>query len=65
MLYRVLRAVHTVVQPGQFDRSNLTQEPAETAMSSEDLRQAVDEDAVTSLQPLLKEILTLRNIINA
>ena len=41
--------------PGRFDRSNLTQEPPEVAMFGEDLCAAVREDAVTSLQPLLKE----------
>ena len=55
MFHRVLWAVHTVVTPGRFDRSNLTQEPPKTAMSGEELCQAVREDAVTCLQPLLKE----------
>ena len=36
MLYRVLRAVHTVLTTGRIVRSNLIQESLETAVSSED-----------------------------
>ena len=54
-LHRVLLAVHTVVTPGLFVPPNPMQEPPETAVSGEDLRQAEREDAVASLQPLLKE----------
>ena len=47
-LHHVLWAVHTVVTHGRIVRSNLTQEPPETAVSGEDLYQAVREDTVAS-----------------
>ena len=59
-VHRVIRAVHTVVTPGRFDRSNLTQQPPEIAMSDEDLCQAVCEDSVTFLQHSPKRGLTAK-----
>ena len=58
MLHRVLRAVHTVVTLGRFVTPNPMQETPETAVSSENLRQAGREDAVASLELFLKEGLT-------
>ena len=53
MLHRVLRAVHTEASAGRFVPSN--PEPAGAAVSGNDLRQTKREDAVSSLQSLLKE----------
>ena len=55
VLHRVLRAILAVVTPGRFLPPDDVQEPAETSVSGEDLRQAVGEDAVAPLKPLLKE----------
>lgn len=55
MLYRVLRAIRAMVTPGRIFRLYSEQEPPELAMSGEDLCHAESQDAVTSLQPRLKE----------
>uniref|UniRef100_A0A2H1W4Y4 SFRICE_029162 n=1 Tax=Spodoptera frugiperda TaxID=7108 RepID=A0A2H1W4Y4_SPOFR len=55
MLHRILWAVLTVMTPGRFLPPNQKQEPTETPMSGKHLRQAVDEDAVALLKPLLYE----------
>ena len=55
MLYCVLRAIFAVVTPRRFLLSHQPQVPPETSVSGEDLRHAIGQDAVTSLQPLLKE----------
>ena len=63
MLHCVLRAVHKVVTPGWFDRSNLTQEPPKVAMSCEDLCQAVREDAATIVAcPMASKMTILREV---
>ena len=52
--HRVFPAVHTMVTLGRFVLLNSKQEPSETTVFGEDLRQSKREDAVASLQPLLK-----------
>jgi hypothetical protein len=49
MLHRVLWAILAVVTPGRLLPPDDVQEPPETSVSGEDLRQAEGEDAVTPL----------------
>ncbi|PZC81710.1 hypothetical protein B5X24_HaOG212154 [Helicoverpa armigera] len=55
VVHRVLGAVRTMVTPGHLLTTDAVQVPPETTVSSEDLRHAVREGAVTLPEPLLKE----------
>ena len=63
MLYCVLRAIFAVATPRRFLLSHQPQVPPETSVSGEDLRHAIGQDAVTSLQEMsiLENVTLQRN----